>query len=361
MAADEVVERGGARERAVLGIAAHEDALDRRRVAADVRARVVESAALLHDHAFRSRGTQVARDRVAERDPRVGELRNLRQRLRAAGRDRDRNAWYLHGLGPDASFDHGVIVAVVRRRRVREQETEELDELAEPGDALAGGEGLVAEHGGVEAGAARADAEYESSSGDVIERDRVLRERERMPQVRGRDHRAESDPIGRARQSGEPRDRREPRPAPVAAPGRVVIGPEVVVAERLEVPGPRSRLRPRIGREHHHADAHRPSLARLAGAAATVRTRHGIIRGLPRPPRHLRVGEGGFEPPTSCSQSTCATAAPLPGADDRDPSVVAQPGWPTGPGWGGERRGDARRRGPALFPGSIGSSWCPSP
>jgi site-specific DNA recombinase len=24
------------------------------------------------------------------------------------------------------------------------------------------------------------------------------------------------------------------------------------------------------------------------------------------------VGEGGFEPPTSCSQSTCATAAPLP-------------------------------------------------
>src|SRR4051794_20234677 len=25
------------------------------------------------------------------------------------------------------------------------------------------------------------------------------------------------------------------------------------------------------------------------------------------------VGEGGFEPPTSCTQSTCATAAPLPG------------------------------------------------
>jgi hypothetical protein len=34
------------------------------------------------------------------------------------------------------------------------------------------------------------------------------------------------------------------------------------------------------------------------------------------------VGEGGFEPPTSCSQSRCATTAPLPVTA---PSVVARP------------------------------------
>src|SRR5688500_16025385 len=34
------------------------------------------------------------------------------------------------------------------------------------------------------------------------------------------------------------------------------------------------------------------------------------------------VGEGGFEPPTSCSQSRCATTAPLP---MDSPSVVGTP------------------------------------
>ena len=32
-------------------------------------------------------------------------------------------------------------------------------------------------------------------------------------------------------------------------------------------------------------------------------------------PARPGVGEGGFEPPTSCSQSRCATAAPLPGLE----------------------------------------------
>ena len=43
-------------------------------------------------------------------------------------------------------------------------------------------------------------------------------------------------------------------------------------------------------------------------------TRRGAApSGLPERASGWLVGEGGFEPPTSCSQSTCATAAPLPG------------------------------------------------
>src|ERR1700736_4254324 len=37
-------------------------------------------------------------------------------------------------------------------------------------------------------------------------------------------------------------------------------------------------------------------------------------RGAGNPPPVPAVGEGGFEPPTACPQSRCATAAPLPGA-----------------------------------------------
>ena len=46
--------------------------------------------------------------------------------------------------------------------------------------------------------------------------------------------------------------------------------------------------------------------SRMAG----VNGRLGRVHG----PRQL-VGEGGFEPPTACPQSRCATTAPLPVAD----------------------------------------------
>ena len=69
------------------------------------------------------------------------------------------------------------------------------------------------------------------------------------------------------------------------------------------------------------------------------------------------VGEGGFEPPTSCSQSRCATAAPLPGGGHASPAPAARI-----PGSAGEERNRqrlarlARRR--AVRP--TGVRWRPS-
>src|SRR5437899_1651402 len=48
-----------------------------------------------------------------------------------------------------------------------------------------------------------------------------------------------------------------------------------------------------------------PSPAWKAGALPLSYTRDGHCT--------LPVGEGGFEPPTACPQSRCATTAPLPG------------------------------------------------
>ena len=104
---------------------------------------------------------------------------------------------HLHRVRSDAGFVHRVVGAVVRDDRFGEQAGEERDELLEPRDELARRQRLVAEHGGVEADAARADAEDEAPARDVIERDHVLRERDRVAQVRRRDHRAEPDAFGR--------------------------------------------------------------------------------------------------------------------------------------------------------------------
>ena len=121
---------------------------------------------------------------VDDRDPRVAVARDDAQRLLARRRDRERNARNLHRGGPDNGFVHRVVGALVRDGRFGEQAAEERDELLEPGDELAARQRFFAEHGRVEADATRADAEDEATAGDVIERHRVLGERDRVPHVR---------------------------------------------------------------------------------------------------------------------------------------------------------------------------------
>ena len=153
-------------------------------------------------------------------------------------------------------------------------------------------------------------------AGDVIGGYGVLRERHRVSHVRRGDHRAQPHAAGRAGHAREPRDRGEPRAPAVPTPRHVVVGPEVVVTERLDATGALERLGPRIGREHQDADTHRGSLPRFAAPydqAMTVELNHTIVwcrdqqrrrRSSPRSSAGRRRRGSG---PSSSSRSTTAS------------------------------------------------------
>ena len=113
--------------------------------------------------------------RVAEVIHASPRTRNEPERPRAGGRDRDRHPRRLHARRANARLVHREVGALVRDGRLAEQAIEQLDELVEASRrSCVGRQRLGAEHGRVESDAARADAEDESSAGDVIGGHRVL-------------------------------------------------------------------------------------------------------------------------------------------------------------------------------------------
>jgi hypothetical protein len=82
-----------------------------------------------------------------------------------------------------------------------------------------------------------------------------------------------------------------------------------------------ARARPRVARA---GDGNRTRIADLEGRCSTTEL-HPRWRTSLCPGSVARVGEGGFEPPASCSQSRCAAAALLPGST---PAMLVLP--PTG-------------------------------
>ena len=76
---------------------------------------------------------------------------------------------------------------------------------------------------------------------------------------------------------GEPGNRRVPRPFAVVPPRQMVVRPEVVVTESVDAAVPDARVsRPRIGREHHDADAHRPTVSRHPEVRRTMYAAYGL-------------------------------------------------------------------------------------
>ena len=168
------------------------------------------------------------------------------------------------------------MVARVRVLAVGEQPVERLDHLGEARGARRRRDRLAAVDGRVPTDAAGADAEDEAAAGDVVERDRVLGERQRLAEVGGAHEGAEPDALGRAGEAGEPGDRAEPRPVAVVLPGEVVVGPEVVEPERLDVAGLGHRGGPRIRGDDADADPHGPSMAHPGPPGAGSSARFGM-------------------------------------------------------------------------------------
>ena len=83
----------------------------------------------------------------------------------------------------------------------------------------------------------------------MIDRCGIFGENQRVTDVGIGHHGAEADRVCVRRNAGESRVRGVPGLVPVAAPGQVVVGPEVVVAEFLYTLGHPDGLRPRIGGE----------------------------------------------------------------------------------------------------------------
>jgi hypothetical protein len=144
----------------------------------------------------------------------------------------------------------------VRHGRLAQEAVEHADELVEPGRELSRTERRDSEHRRVPAHAAGTDAENEASLRHVIERHRLLREVHRVTEVRCRHQRADANARRARGDTGEPRHRGLPRALPVVTPRQVVVGPEVVVTEIVEVLRERARLRPRIRGQHDDTETH---------------------------------------------------------------------------------------------------------
>ncbi len=156
-----------------------------------------------------------------------------------------------------------VVTAVVRDPWFAERHIEHGDELVEASRKLSCGRLFASEHRRVESRATRTDTEDQPARRNVVERHRLLRQQEWVPKVRRRDQGSEADPRRRSRDARQPRDGSKPRPLSIVAPGEMVVGPHVVVTEGLDPLSPRHGLGPRIGWQHHDADAHANSLATL--------------------------------------------------------------------------------------------------
>lgn len=167
----------------------------------------------------------------------------------AVGRD---NEWHSRRLPRDSDHAGPVGAEPVAPERDRavgleaQQAVELLDELGEPLVPLPGGERRRSEHGRVESGATRSDAQYHAAVGDVVERRDILGEGNRMPEVRRRHEGAKPDSRRHGRGRRESGDRGTPRLVGEGAPGKVVVGPRVIEPEpfrpRPGVPGDGPRL-----------------------------------------------------------------------------------------------------------------------
>src|SRR5207249_4385104 len=131
--------------------------------------------------------------------------------------------------------------------------------------------GVAAEHRGVPAFAARADAEREPPARDIVERDQLLRERHRVPEVRRGDQRSEPDVLGDTGRRGQRRYRAEPRAVAQRSPCEVVVRPRVIEAELLRAPPGVARACPRMLGKNDNAEAHRRTLPTGASAFGQLR------------------------------------------------------------------------------------------
>lgn len=142
-----------------------------------------------------------------------------------------------------------------------QQQVQELDELAEPVDQLARGEGILAKHRCVEPGPAGPDPAQEPAGRHLVQGHHIARPRHRVPEVGGQHPGAQAHPGRHRARGGEGADRAEPGPIGQAAPGQVVVRPGVVEAELLDGPPAPGRLASAVLRQDHHTNPHHGSFA----------------------------------------------------------------------------------------------------
>ena len=126
----------------------------------------------------------------------------------------------------------------------------------QPVGAFPGRPGCLSEGRGVESGPARPDAGGEPARRQVVQRQQLLGQGHRVPEV-GRCHQgADPQPLGGSGRGSQGGDGGEPWPVTEALPGEVVVGVPGVEAERLGPPPHRCALGPLVDGEDHGAHSH---------------------------------------------------------------------------------------------------------
>ena len=132
----------------------------------------------------------------------------------------------------------------------------------------------------------------DATVGDVVERDQLLGERQRMPEVRRRDQGTQSHARGDERGGRQGGHGREPRLVAVTAPSQVVVGPRVGEVELLGSHPELAGGRPRHVGQDDHADAQRESRASREsdGFDETAARPRRILEGVPHAGHRRRTG-----------------------------------------------------------------------
>ncbi|CAM5550070.1 hypothetical protein SALBM217S_00744 [Streptomyces griseoloalbus] len=150
--------------------------------------------------------------------------------------DGDGSPGPLDAAGDVARLVRRVEVALVRHGVLGEQPVEQGHQLGEAVGTLGAGLTAPGQGGGVETGAARADAQGDAATGDVVEGDELLGQGHRVPEVRRGHQCAQTHPLGHARGGGQGRDGTEPPAVAEAPPGQVVVGVAGVEAQLRPAP-----------------------------------------------------------------------------------------------------------------------------
>ena len=220
--------------------------------------------------------------RVARGHPRLPVLRREPQPARPGGGDREGQPRPLHAAGdvrgpppPSRSRPRTITESSVSSR------SSSGTNSPKPVGPLARRPRLLAQRRGVEAGAARADAERDPAAGDVVERDQLLGEGHRVPEVRRGDQGAQAQPLGGGGRRGQRRHRAEPGAVAEGPPRQVVVGVRGVETELLGAAATRRGHRRASGGQ----EGSRYSSACLRGyvARSSGRVTHSNVRPPARP------------------------------------------------------------------------------
>ena len=245
----------------------HHGVAEGRRVAPCLRAGAVERGAALAQLVVR-RAERVHLGRVARRE-------RCEPRLYRPAED-ERRMRLLHRPGKRLLVSQRVRGAVVVEALLRPGADDDLDLLREEREALLRVEERKAVRVVLALVPARAHPHLHAAAGDVVDGDGHPGEDARVPERRGRDHRAEPDPVGDRREPGE----RRPRVVGVGVgpdDRRVVVGAEEALQPVLL--GQAGETHPVVPRDallpfDHQAEPHQTatSSGSVTGARQTNRS-----------------------------------------------------------------------------------------